>query len=364
MRILHMIPDIGISNGVMSVILNYFKAMPKDIVFDVIYFQQIDKDRKSDIEALGGRVFKIDAPSPKDLFQKKMERFFREHKGEWEALHIHAPHFVIFIAPWAKRAGIKKICCHCHSTWFSLYPKNELINCLLSLPAKKLTDYQFACGREAGEFWYKKNFFVLPNAVDCEKFRFDENKRKEVRESMGIGSSFVVGHVGRVDPPQKNHPFLMEVFANIKKSRPDAKLVLAGAEPTEELVSLAKTLEIFDDVMFLGARKDVDRLLQAFDVFVFPSFREGLPVSVVEAQAAGLPVIMSDAVTDEVIITDNVFSLPLSLSAEKWAEKVLSALELKREDTYSLMVKSGWDIFDCSRRLADYYRTGVYRDEQ
>lgn len=109
MRILHMIPDIGISNGVMSVILNYAKAMPDDIKFDVIYFAEKDKTRKADIEALGGRVYKTDVPSPKSLLSGKMSAFFRQHKGEWQALHIHCPHFAVFIAPFAKAAGIKKL---------------------------------------------------------------------------------------------------------------------------------------------------------------------------------------------------------------------------------------------------------------
>ncbi|HBN38459.1 MAG TPA: hypothetical protein DD404_02920, partial [Ruminococcaceae bacterium] len=117
-----MIPDIGISNGVMSVILNYFKAMPEDIKFDVVYFSETEKTRQADIEALGGRVFKIDAPSPKDLITGKMNSFFEKHPDEWQALHIHCPHFAVFIAPYAKKHGIHKIAMHCHSTWYSLDP--------------------------------------------------------------------------------------------------------------------------------------------------------------------------------------------------------------------------------------------------
>lgn len=105
-----MIPDIGISNGVMSVILNYAKAMPDDIIFDVVYFSESDKTRRKDIEALGGRVFKIDAPSPVDLFTKKMDSFFKNHMNEWQAVHIHCLHFAVFMAPAARRAGIKKNC--------------------------------------------------------------------------------------------------------------------------------------------------------------------------------------------------------------------------------------------------------------
>lgn len=103
-----MIPDIEIANGVMSVVLNYFKMMPPDIKFDVVYFSEKEKTVQPQIEALGGRVYKINPPSAKGILKHEMSRFFAAHKNEWEALHIHAPHFAVFIAPQAKKAGIKK----------------------------------------------------------------------------------------------------------------------------------------------------------------------------------------------------------------------------------------------------------------
>ena len=357
MRILHMIPDIGISNGVMSVILNYAKAMPDNIVFDVVYFSEKEKTKQAEIEALGGRVFKISPPSPKSIIKGEINSLFKHHQGEWQALHIHAPHFTVFIAPYAKKYGIKKICCHCHSTWYSLDSHNEKRNKLLAYPAGKLTDKQFACGRDAGLFWYKNedSFEVLNNAVDCSKYRFDPQIRNTKRISMELNDKFVVGHTGRVYPPQKNHPFLIKIFAQIKKIKPNAVLLLAGAQKDNNLLSLVKEAGIEDSVIFLGLRTDIDELLQVMDVFVFPSFKEGLPVSVIEAQAAGLPVLMSDSITNEVAVTDLVISMSLNDSAEKWAEKAVEISNGKREDTFEILKQSGWDIFDCAKRLADYY---------
>lgn len=363
MRILHMIPDIGISNGVMSVILNYFRAMPADIKFDVVYFSEKEKTRQSDIEALGGRVFKINAPSPKGALKGEMSRFFSAHKKEWEALHIHAPHFAVFMAPQAKKAGIKKICCHCHSTWYSLEAKNEKRNKLLASPVKMLTDTQFACGREAGEFWYKNGFYVLPNAVDCSAYRYNAEKRNSLRDKLDLSDKFVVGHVGRVYPPQKNHPFLFKIFAEVKKACPNAVLLLAGAERDEFLEQLADKLNIASSVYFLGQRKDIPDLLLAMDLFLFPSFKEGLPVAVVEAQASGLPVLMADTITDEVMITDNIHTLSLDESPQIWAEKALKMCAAGRKDTFGIMKKSGWDIKTCAARLADYYKSGTYSSE-
>lgn len=356
MRILHMIPDIGISNGIMSVILNYAKAMPEDIKFDVVYFSYQEKNRQAEIEALGGRVFKINPPSPKTLLKGEMDRFFNSHRGEWEVLHINAPHFTVFIAPAAKRAGIKKICCHCHSTLFSLNAKNLKRNELLNKPTEYLADKKFACSKAAGNYWYNGEYEVLGNAIDCKKYSYNCETRKKVRNALELADKLVVAHIGRTDVVQKNHPFLLDVFAQIHKINPSSQLLLIGAEITDDLQSICSEYGIADSVMFLGMRNDVSELLQAADVFVFPSTKEGLPVSVIEAQAAGLPVLMSDSVTDEALITENAVSLSLDESAQKWAQKVIELSKLYRKDNFQTMKSAGWDIYDCAQQLANYYK--------
>lgn len=353
-----MIPDIGISNGVMSVILNYAKAMPDDIKFDVVYFFEKENTRQADIEALGGKVYKIDPPSPMDLITGKMNGFFAEHKNEWQALHIHCPHFAVFIAPYAKKAGVDKIAMHCHSTCFSLNPKNELRNKVLYKLGCHSVDTRFACGKDAGRFWYgdDKNFIVLPNAVNADKLIYNEEVRKAKRAEMDIEGKLVVGHIGRTNIVQKNHPFLFKIFAEIKKRNENSVLLMAGAEKTPELLNLAEKLQIENDIQFLGQRNDIPEMLQAFDIFVFPSFCEGLPVSVIEAQVAGLPVVMSDSVTDEVVATDKIEMLSLNKSPNAWADKVIELCKNPRTDTFKMIKQNGWDIFDCGKKLAEYYK--------
>lgn len=355
MRVLHFVPDIGVSNGIISVVLNYAKAMPSDIKFDVVYLMDNPKDRSSEVKALGGNVYKL-GDGPIDVLKLKFYGFFKRHKGEWDVLHIHIPYFSAFVVPAAKMAGIKKICCHCHSTLFSLNPRNLTINKVLNLPTNLIVHKKFACGKAAGDYWYKKNYTVLKNAIDCQKFRFDESARRRVRKENGLTDSLVIGHIGRTDIAQKNHEFLLEIFSCVKSVVSQSKLLLIGGEKSDKLLDICKKLEIENDVLFLGSRNDVSELLQAVDVFVFPSTNEGLPVSVVEAQAAGLPVIMSDAVTQEVIITDGVARLSLGLPAEKWANEIISVSNQNRADTYQLMVKSGWDIHDNANKLIDFYR--------
>lgn len=351
-----MTPDIGIANGIMSAVLNFAKAMPDDIKFDVVYFHQTDKTRQSDIEALGGRVYKIDKPSPKDITSKELNAFFKEHKGEWEALHIHAPHFACFIAPAAKKNGIKKICVHCHSTEYSL-KGNSKRNEVLAQYSKMFINDKFACSKNAGEFWYgNKPFSVINNAIDCKKYAFNENFRNEIREELNITYDFVVGHVGRCDIPQKNHKFLIKVFFEIVKRKPNSILLLIGGEEQEDIVSLCRELNVYDKVRFLGFRNDIEKLLSACDVFLFPSTKEGLPVSIIEAQAAGLPILLSDSVTDEVCVTDLVNMFSLNESSQNWAEKTIDISNNERKDTYEQMQRSRWDLSTAFDKLIDYYR--------
>lgn len=356
MRILHMIPDIGISNGVMSVILNYAKAMPDDVKFDVVYFSQKDKTRQPEIEALGGKAYKVDTPSPKDLLTGKMNGFFDKHKNEWSALHIHCPHFAVFIAPNAKKAGIEKIFVHCHTTEFSL-KGNSKRNQLLSLYSKYFIKDKFACSSESGKLWYgNRKFTVLNNAIDTKLYAFDRETRDRVRRDFNFESGLVVAHIGRTDIEQKNHPFILKIFSNIIKLKPSSKLMLIGAEYTAELKKLCDELDITDSVLFMGVRNDVPELLSAADVFLFPSISEGLPVSVIEAQAAGLLVLMSDSITSEVAVTDSVNTLSLNDDAVIWSKKCMELASLKRASNTAALKNNGWDIELCAERLLNFYR--------
>ncbi len=358
MRILHFVSDIGVANGVMSVVLNYFRAMPEDIKFDIMYFKERERDRRADIEALGGRVFRMNTPGIKSFVSSELDGFFEEHRGEYSAVHIHSPYLTCLIAPKAKKHGIKKVAAHCHSTLFSLNPDNLRRNRLLNIPTRFFADKLFACGREAGRYWYGKDsrFTVLPNAIDCVSYAFSSEKRSAARAELGISpDTLVIGHVGVTAPPLKNHPYLMRVFAEIKKERSDAVLLMAGAEETDELSELAESLGISASARFLGRRSDVPQLLSAMDVFVFPSFREGLPVSVVEAQAAGLPVLMSDTVTDEVCITDNIKRLSIDADPKIWAKDIKIMPDDLRAAAFEKVRDCGWDINKCARTLVEFY---------
>lgn len=356
MRILHIVPDIGISNGVMSVVLNYAKAMPKDIVFDIAYFANKDKTRQREIENLGGQVYKLDFPSAKNFITLKTYKFLKDNRGKWQAIHIHCPHFAIFIAPFAKLTGTKKISVHCHTTEYSL-KGNGKRNKLLSLYAKHFIKDKFACSKNAGEFWYKnKSFTVINNAIDSKKYAYNDKTRQQVRKELNLNNNLVIAHIGRCDIEQKNHPFILEVFSQIKNIVGNSKLVLIGGTKNPKLEKICKDNKIEDDVLFLGVRQDVSELLQGADVFLFPSISEGLPVSVIEAQAAGLPVLKSDCITDEVKLFKSTVSLSLNENVEKWAEKAVELSKTTRQDCSLQIKEMGWDIEDVCVKLQEYYK--------
>ncbi len=361
MRILHVSAGIGRSNGVMSVILNYARYMPPDIRFDVMHFVETEDDRAEELKALGGRAIKITPPGLHSFRRDDVDEYLSAHRGEYAAIHLHLPYLASILAPKAHRAGVPRVIVHCHSSRFSL-ENSGWRNRLLNVPTKWLADDLIACGQDAGRVWYgaaameSSRVTVLPNAIDTEKFCFSPELRAAKRKELCLEDHLVVGHVGTLTTP-KNHRFLLPVFAEMQCRRADAVLLLVGEGTLRPQVEeQIRELGIAKSVMLLGNRRDVPELLQAMDVFLFPSLHEGLPVSVVEAQAAGLPVLMSDSVTDEVCVTDHIQRVPLSLGAEQWAERALDLVGLSRASSADHILTAGFDLRSSAAWLAGFYR--------
>lgn len=191
--------------------------------------------------------------------------------------------------------------------------------------------------------WERGEVRLLHNAVDLDAYAYSEEARRAVRAELGIGGgTLAAGHIGRFSR-QKNHAFLLRCFAALHEKRPDSVLLLAGkGELLEQTETLARELRLADSVIFTGVRSDVPRLLSAMDVLVFPSLYEGMPNTVIEAQATGLPCIVSDTVTREADITGLIEYLPLGDPAA-WAEAALSAAAAGRRDTRECFYRCGYD---------------------
>lgn len=362
MRILHVTAGIGRSNGVMSVILNYARYMPSDIRFDVLYFVKTGDDREKELEALGGAIVQITPPGLHSFRRDDVDEYLAAQRGEYAAIHLHLPYLASVFAHKARKYGIPRVIVHCHSSRFSL-ESSGWRNRILNLPTRYLADDLLACGRDAGRVWYGKHAVetgqvkILSNAIETEKFRFSLARRTEVRKALGIEENLVIGHVGTLTTP-KNHKFLLDVFGEIHKFRPDAVLLSAGEGVLRpQIETRIREMGLENSVRLLGNRKDVPDLLQAMDLFLFPSLHEGLPVSVVEAQAAGLPVLMSDSVTDEVCVTgERIARMSLNEPARIWAERALKLGALKRTDTANQVIAGGFDLKMNAAWLAAFYR--------
>lgn len=204
---------------------------------------------------------------------------------------------------------------------------------------------------------------LLKNSIDVSKYKFDSRRRSAIRNELKIPeNTFVIGHVGGFREV-KNHAFLLDIFAELQKRRNEAKLLLVGDGPLRsEAEQKVKSLGLENNVIFTGVRSDVNELMQAMDVFVFPSLYEGLPLTLVEAQAAGLPCCVSNTVSAEAAVTGNIHFLSLQAEPGSWAEEILlNAENFERCDTTSEIVRAGYDISACAVALEKFY---LERSEQ
>lgn len=357
MRILHFISDIGIANGVMSVVYNYFCAMPDDVKFDIMYFHQTEDNREADINALGGKIYKVSSPTNIPKFLNDMDVFFKAHKGEYSAVHIHAPQLTMLIAIKARKYGIKNIISHCHTAVYSLSKKKVWFNKTLNFPTRCMADVCIAPSDMAGSVWFKKKYILMKNAIGCDTYKFNADTRDIKRKQLNIENKYAVIQTGKTTKEQKNHKFTFRVFAELVKQKTDSVLLLAGGEKTEELDNLAKSLGIEKNIMYLGTRTDIPELLMAADAFILPSTSEGLLIAAIEAQASGLAGIISDRVPDEVCITPNISVMSLETEPIKWTERLIkiSNADIKREMWCQEVIKAGWDIHDNAKQLLKIY---------
>lgn len=375
-RILHVLGRLD-RGGAETMIMNLYRHMDRNrIQFDFVIHTEDICDYTEEIERLGGKIYSVKpfGASTALGYPGQWRQFFRQHP-EYRVIHGHMRSTASLYLREAKKAGLVTIV-HSHNTssgrGFSALVKN-----ILQYPLRFQADYLFACSEWAGIWLYgkracgKPNFSILRNGIEPEGFIFNNGKRQRKRKELLPGSPetlpepLVFLHIGRLEP-QKNHAFLIEIMQEIVKRKKTAELWLCGVGPLEaQLRKKVREAGLEAQIHFLGMRTDVPELLQAADGMIFPSLFEGLPVTLVEAQAAGLPVLMSERITEEVVLTDLVRTLPLDAGAEKWA---LLALEMagRNEDVgdapcrdrvrYGEAVsQSGYNAAENAKKLGEFY---------
>lgn len=320
-----------VGGGVESVAFNYCRAIPEEagVRFDFYYDDDSTAEPPPELLRRGARFFRIPRYQRLPAFLKTLYRRFREER--YPIVHSHLNTLSVFPLLAARLAGVPVRICHNHSTAHPGEGKKTLLKKLLRRPAQWFATDFFACGDRAARWMYGDKAVdagrvtVLKNAVDSRRFRFDPDARQALRAALDIGEgTFVLGHVGRFTYA-KNHRRLLEIFAALRRLRPDSLLLLVGeGELLPDVRGRAEELGLADAVRFLGLRQDVNRIYSAMDAFCLPSFYEGLPVVGVELQWNGLPCCLSDMVTQEVLVNPNVRALPLAAPPEDWAGALLS----------------------------------------
>ncbi len=281
--------------------------------------------------------------------------------NHYDIVYAHSTSSASIFLGIAKKHGCKTIA-HSHSTG---YRGNMLERCAKQIFVKgigKVADYWFACSDKAAEHLYGnayKNYpfyYNIPNAIDATNYLFDECKREQIRKLIGVEpDTFLCGHVGSFSTP-KNHMFLLEIFNEVINRHPNSKLVCCGAgQLMQKVKDRATELGIIDNIIFPGVVGNANEYMMAMDAFIFPSIFEGFPISILEAQATGLHIVMSDVITKEVDLTDLICRQNLQDSPAIWAEQVLKQKSVNRTSYNQYIADSKFNIKVTVKKFENMY---------
>lgn len=357
------------AGGVESAVMNYVRFFDHTkLVCDLVIFGD-DFSMRSEIEAMGGKV--ICLPNR------------RKHFFDYKAALRQIFEEEIYCAVWcnfsgltnmdipklAKKKGVPIIVAHSHTSmlaWGSPVMK-YVVHVMHYYNKTKIEQYFtdfFTCTQKSAVFMFGEEYAdkarLVPNAVDTQKFRRNADMREKLRKEFGISESqLVIGHVGRMCVA-KNQLFMLDIFKKFREAHPDAVLLFVGdGELKESVLAHAEKIGVAQSVVFTGSRGDVNHLLSAMDVFLLPSVTEGLPVTVVEAQSASLPcVVSSQAVPAEIDLAGHVYFVSLEDDVCKWVSTLEKASHDAYEDGYEIVSRSQYDIRRASKELENYFIEG------
>lgn len=336
--------------GQENFIMNIFRNLDRSkCQFDIILHYIRPGDYTPEIFSLGGKVYLAPRKSRHPIKNfLEIRRIVKDNKYDVVIRHSDNAFAVVDMIA-ARMGGAKKCIFHSHSS--SSYSKG--LHKLFRTTMSWSVTHRFACSENAGKWMYgKRDFKVIKNAIDIKKNMFKQEIRDRVRKEWGMEGMKVYAHVG-IYFPVKNHLFLIRVFSEIIKKQENARLILIGeGEMRQQMESLIDELGLQGKVILTGVRYDVPDFLQMVDVFMFPSIYEGLPLSLIEAQSAGLRCLISDGITDEVVVTDLVTKKALSDGEASWAEKAIElSKDYERKNTYDVVADAGYDV----EKLAKFY---------
>lgn len=356
-RVLHVVTTMN-RGGLETMLMNYYRHIDRqEVQFDFLEHRDAESDYDQEILSLGGRIYRLPKLNPFSIsYHRKLNAFFRHHQ-EYKIVHVHQDCLSSIALKAAYQNHVPIRIAHSHNASQDQNIKIVVKKALMKSIPRYATQL-FACSKEAGDWMFLgKNYQIVRNAIDAKKFLFDEGKRRYVRKKLGIpDSKLVVGHVGRFNF-SKNHNFLIDIFYEIQRINENSVLLLVGIGDLEQSIKEKVDKKgLSKKVMFLGKRSDVNDLMQAMDIFIFPSNYEGLPVTLVEAQAAGLPVLKSDHVSNQCKITPYIYTLSLNMSPHDWANKAIQIVNhSSRSNTLKYLIERHYDVYSNAVWLKDFY---------
>lgn len=357
-RVLQVVPNMQ-QGGLENFIMNIYRNIDREKVqFDFLVHYQKKQFFDDEIEKLGGKIYRFSLRDDNNIIKyiREINKFYREH-NEYKVIHCHMSSigFINFFI--AKKNGIKVRIAHSHNSSTDKTIKGR-IKRLMMLPYKYVSTLNYACSNDAGKYLYgNKEYTIIPNAIDTYKFKFNQDKRKEYRKKLNIDDrQFVIGHIGRFNI-QKNHRFIIKVFNEYLKINKEAILLLIGdGELLKEIKSLCKKLNIEKNVIFIKNVKNIYDYYNIMDLFMLPSFFEGLPVVGIEAQTNGLHCLFSDNITEEAKVSDKVEYLELDCNV--WVEKIIENAKINQVDrinSYKKILNSNFEITKLAREMEKNY---------
>jgi capsular polysaccharide biosynthesis proteinCps4H len=347
--------------GIENFLMNLYKSIDREKVqFDFLILNNENNIFEKEIEELGGKVFKIESikKAGYSKFLKNLKYFFKE-KTEYKVIHSHynIMNGIVLYSSLNNMANVRISHSHSTSTGFSLLKNIFLYFSRILL--EKSQAKKFACSNAAGIWLYGKNsdFNIIYNGIDASRYKYNyvirENKREELQLSK---KDIIVGHIGSFRKV-KNHDFIIEIFSELSKKDKNYKLILVGdGELKKEIELKVDKKELRKNIIFLGIRKDIAELLQLFDIFLFPSLYEGLPISLVEAQTSGLKCFISENITKEIDLgLDLLEFISLKKSALEWANIIEEKKNYIRRSRLEVIQEKGYDIKKTSKDLVEVY---------
>lgn len=347
-------------NGTEAFMMSVFRGIDHTrFHVDFLLYSKQETDYSREVEAAGGKVYRV--PSRKESpwrWHQALNCFFREHSGEYQAVHFCGNSLTTMAPLWyANKYGVPVRICHAHNS-SCRGVHNKFLHLLKRGLTKRICTHYMACSTLAAQWFFgDTRAQVIANGIPVEKYRYDELVRREKRLELGIShDTQVIGHVGRF-VMEKNHEFMVDVFHKYVSKHPQAMLLLVGVGPMMPLIQQkVASLGLTEHVRFLGERSDVPTLMQVMDVFFMPSLFEGLPYVLIEAQAAGLPCVISDVINRDIVLTPSVYYASLKDNVALWVSRIEDAMrELQRPDNAGLIAKAGYSVEVTLRQLEDIY---------